>query len=105
MPIALMSTHENAGPPGASLSWYVYPNTSGPPDWSGAGPDWTSGASPPVGRGYSTTWGDGRRSWDGLVDVGRVVDVVKDAILIRLVYESQREGQKLVTLGEVESCE
>jgi hypothetical protein len=58
-----------------------------------------------VGLGNNTTWADGRRSWDGLLDEARVLDVVKDASWVKLDYESQREGQKLVTLGAVEACD
>jgi Concanavalin A-like lectin/glucanases superfamily/Domain of unknown function (DUF2341) len=66
--------------------------------------DWTSGAAKPVGIGNNTNHTDGRRSWDGYLDEARVLNVAKDASWVKLDYESQREGQKLVTFGAVESC-
>jgi len=68
-------------------------------DWGG---DWTSSAARPVGLGNNTTWPDGRRSWDGYLDEVRVFDVVKDASWIKLDYESQREGQRFLRLGELQ---
>jgi hypothetical protein len=68
------------------------------------GGDWTSGAKAPVGIGNNTTWSDGRRSWDGYVDEARVLNEPKSAAWVKLDYESQREGQKLVIWGETKSC-
>jgi hypothetical protein len=62
---------------------------------------WTSGAAQPVGIGNNTRWPDGRRSFDGTLDEARVMNVVKDATWAKLEYESQREGSKLVSFGEI----
>jgi hypothetical protein len=68
------------------------------------GGDWTSGTDNPVGIGNNTTWPDGRRSWDGYLDEARVLNEPRSDAWVKLDYESQREGQKLVTLGAVRSC-
>ena len=60
---------------------------------------WVSGDHP-VGLGNQSQWPvKGGRFWDGALDEARVMSVVKDEHWIKLEYESQREGQKLVRLG------
>lgn len=55
----------------------------------------------PVGIGNQSQFPDkGGRYWDGLLDEARVLNVVKDEHWIRLDYESQREGQKLLVFGK-----
>ncbi|HUG52866.1 MAG TPA: DUF6786 family protein [Vicinamibacteria bacterium] len=61
---------------------------------------WQSGDYP-VGIGNQSQFPTQGRFWDGLLDEARVLDVVKDEHWIKLDYESQRDGQKLVHLGEV----
>ncbi|HEY1110552.1 MAG TPA: LamG-like jellyroll fold domain-containing protein, partial [Opitutaceae bacterium] len=59
---------------------------------------WTSGDHP-VGIGNQSQFPDRGRQWDGVLDEARVMGVAKDAHWIKLDYESQREGQKLVVFG------
>jgi hypothetical protein len=61
---------------------------------------WMSGDFP-VGIGNQSQFPAEGRFWDGLLDEARVLRVVKDEHWIKLDYESQREGQKLVRLGAV----
>jgi hypothetical protein len=56
---------------------------------------WTSGDHP-VGIGNQSQFPSKGRSWDGVLDEARVLDVVKDQHWIKLDYESQREGQQFV---------
>lgn len=56
---------------------------------------WTSGDHP-VGIGNQSQFPDRGRSWDGVLDEARVMNVVKNAHWIKLDYESQREGQQFV---------
>ena len=60
---------------------------------------WTSGDHP-VGIGNQSQFPQQGRSWDGLLDEARVMNVVKDEHWIKLDYESQREGQKFLTVGK-----
>jgi hypothetical protein len=61
---------------------------------------WSSGDHP-VGIGNQSQWPvKAGRFWDGALDEARVMGVAKDGHWIKLDYESQREGQKLVTLGK-----
>ncbi|HEX9295522.1 MAG TPA: DUF2341 domain-containing protein [Polyangiaceae bacterium] len=66
------------------------------------GGTWTSGAAKPVAIGNNSNSTTGARSWDGYLDEARVMKVVKDVNWVKLEYESQREGQKLVTLGSTQ---
>ncbi len=66
---------------------------------SDEGGTWTSGAAKPVAIGNNSNAATGGRSWDGYLDEARVMKVVKDVNWVKLEYESQREGQKFVTLG------
>lgn len=63
--------------------------------------DWISGDHP-VGIGNQSQFPDRGRSWDGVLDEARVIDVVKDEAWIRLDYESQRDGQRVVRHGPTE---
>jgi hypothetical protein len=59
---------------------------------------WKSDATKPVSIGNnSSALG---RAFDGLLDEPRVLLVAKDASWIKLDFESQKEGSKLVTFGE-----
>jgi hypothetical protein len=60
---------------------------------------WTSGDHP-VGIGNQSQFPQQGRSWDGMLDEARVLNVPKDANWIKLDYESQREGQKFLKLGK-----
>jgi hypothetical protein len=51
--------------------------------------------------GYETMFAKGR-FWDGVLDEARVLNQPKDAHWIKLDYESQREGSRLVSFGPVE---
>ena len=53
-----------------------------------------------VGIGNQSQFPDKGRSWDGVLDEARVMNVVKDENWIKLDYESQREGQRFLTFGE-----
>ncbi|WP_343704193.1 DUF2341 domain-containing protein [Chitinophaga sp.] len=55
----------------------------------------------PVGIGNQSQFPDkGGRFWDGWLDEARVLKVVKDEHWIKLDYESQREGQRLLQFGK-----
>ena len=56
--------------------------------------NWTSGAANPVGIGYQSQMN--ARWYDGWLDEARVIKAAKDENWIKLNYESQREGSKLV---------
>jgi len=53
-----------------------------------------------VGIGNQSQFPDKGRQWDGALDEARVLNVVKDEHWIKLDYESQREGQRLLTFGQ-----
>jgi hypothetical protein len=55
-----------------------------------------------VGIGNQSQFPDRGRQWDGLLDEARVLNVVKDEHWIKLDYESQREGQKLLSFGKAQ---
>jgi hypothetical protein len=59
---------------------------------------WSSGDHP-VGIGNQSQFPEKGRSWDGTLDEARVLSVVKDENWIKVDYESQREGQKFITVG------
>ncbi|HEY0712795.1 MAG TPA: DUF2341 domain-containing protein [Polyangia bacterium] len=46
---------------------------------------------------------DARRYWDGVMDEARVMRGLRSPAWFKLDYESQREGQKLVTFGPVQN--
>jgi hypothetical protein len=62
---------------------------------------WRSDPTKPVmiGNNSSVT----TRSFDGLVDEARILNVPKDPSWIKLDYESQRPGQKFLTFGQTQS--
>lgn len=62
-----------------------------------SGGAWKSDATYPVGIGNNSQIPT--RFWDGLLDEARVMNVSKDANWAKLEFESQREGQKFLTLG------
>lgn len=62
---------------------------------------WTSGDHP-VGIGNQSQFPGKGRSWDGVLDEARVLNVAKDAHWIKLDFESQRAGQKFLTFGATE---
>jgi hypothetical protein len=59
----------------------------------------------PLGIGnqtqYLTNAGE-KRSWDGLLDEARVINVVKDINWIKLEFESQKEGSKFLVFGQTQ---
>ena len=59
-----------------------------------------SQAKPDGGIGNQSQFPQRGRQWDGLLDEARFLNVVKDDHWIKLDYESQRDGQKLVTFGK-----
>jgi hypothetical protein len=64
---------------------------------SGSGTGWNQGDHP-LGIGNQTQF-DGRRQWDGIIDEPRVMQAARSASFAKLDYESQRDGQTLVTYG------
>jgi uncharacterized protein YcsI (UPF0317 family) len=58
---------------------------------------WKAGTQA-VTIGTNTSF-EAARSWDGYLDEARVLNVVKDVNWVKLEFESQKEGQKFVTLG------
>ncbi|MDB5050236.1 MAG: putative protein of unknown function acetylesterase [Fibrobacteres bacterium] len=60
---------------------------------------WTSNPVPTVGIGYQSQMNG--RYWDGYLDEARVLKTVKDESWIKLNYESQREGSKLLEFKPV----
>jgi hypothetical protein len=56
----------------------------------------------PVGIGNQSQFPQRGRQWDGMLDEARFLNVVKDDHWIKLDYESQREGQKLLTFGKAQ---
>jgi hypothetical protein len=63
--------------------------------------NWISGDHP-VGIGNQSQFPDKGRQWDGLLDEARVLEVAKDDHWIKLDYESQREGSKLLSHGKTQ---
>jgi hypothetical protein len=57
---------------------------------------WASNPANPVGIGYQSQFN--ARWYDGFLDEARVIKAVKDENWIKLNYESQREGSKLVSI-------
>jgi hypothetical protein len=54
----------------------------------------------PVGLGNQSQFPEKGRQWDGWLDEARALSVAKDANWIKLDYESQKEGAKLLVLGK-----
>jgi hypothetical protein len=63
-------------------------------------PNWLMGDQP-LGMGQQTQSLMGKRNWDGILDEVRVANVSRSADFIKLDYESQKEGSKLVSFGPV----
>ena len=53
-----------------------------------------------VGIANQSQFPDKGRQWDGVLDEARVMNVARDEHWIKLDYESQREGQRLITFGQ-----
>ena len=63
---------------------------------SNEGGTWTTGTKEVAIGNNSSSMG---RSWDGYLDEARIMKTVKDVNWVKLEYESQREGQKFLTMG------
>jgi hypothetical protein len=63
--------------------------------------NWISGDHA-VGIGNQSQFPEKGRQWDGLLDEARVLNVAKSDDWIKLDYESQREGSKLLSFGKIE---
>jgi hypothetical protein len=63
--------------------------------------NWVSGDHP-VGIGNQTQFPEKGRQWDGWLDEARVFNVVKDDNWLKLDYESQKEGSKLLVFGKAQ---
>jgi hypothetical protein len=63
--------------------------------------NWISGDHP-VGIGNQTQFPEKGRQWDGWLDEARVLQVAKDDHWMKLDYESQREGSKLLSFGKTQ---
>jgi len=63
--------------------------------------NWISGDHP-VGIGNQTQFPEKGRQWDGWLDEARVLNVVKDDHWLKLDYESQKEGSKLLVFGKTQ---
>jgi hypothetical protein len=63
--------------------------------------NWVSGDHP-VGIGNQTQFPEKGRQWDGWLDEARVLNVPKDDHWLKLDYESQREGSKLLSFGKTQ---
>jgi hypothetical protein len=74
---------------------------NGAKDATSTDPNWLMGDQP-LGMGQQTQSLNGKRNWDGILDEVRIANVARSADWIKLDYESQKEGQKLVTFGPVQ---
>ena len=63
--------------------------------------NWISGEHP-VGIGNQSQFPEKGRSWDGVLDEARAMNVSKNDDWMKLDYESQREGSKLLVFGKAE---
>jgi Concanavalin A-like lectin/glucanases superfamily/Domain of unknown function (DUF2341) len=63
--------------------------------------NWISGDHP-VGIGNQSQFPEKGRQWDGILDEARALNVSKNDDWIKLDYESQREGSKLLIYGKLE---
>jgi hypothetical protein len=61
--------------------------------------NWISGDHP-VGIGNQSQFPEKGRQWDGILDEARALNVAKDEHWIKLDYESQRDGSKLLSFGK-----
>jgi hypothetical protein len=63
--------------------------------------NWISGDHP-VGIGNQTQFPEKGRQWDGWLDEARALNVAKDDHWMKLDYESQKEGSKLLIFGKTQ---
>ena len=63
--------------------------------------NWISGDHP-VGIGNQSQFPEKGRQWDGVLDEARALNVAKDDHWMKLDYESQREGSKLLSFGKTQ---
>jgi len=63
--------------------------------------NWISGEHP-VGIGNQSQFPEKGRQWDGVLDEARALHVAKDDNWMKLDYESQREGSKLLIFGKTQ---
>jgi hypothetical protein len=75
---------------------------NGAKDATATDPGWEMGDHP-LGLGQQTQSLNGKRNWDGILDEARVANVGRSADYIKLDYESQKEGSKLVAFGPVQT--
>ena len=75
---------------------------NGAKDATATDPGWLMGDHP-LGLGQQTQSLNGKRNWDGILDEARVANVGRSADYIKLDYESQKDGQKLVSFGPVQT--
>jgi hypothetical protein len=64
--------------------------------------NWVSGDGHPVGIGNQSQFPEKGRQWDGWLDEARVLNVAKDDNWLKLDYESQKEGSKLLVFGKTQ---
>jgi hypothetical protein len=64
--------------------------------------NWVSGDGHPVGIGNQSQFPEKGRQWDGWLDEARVLNVAKDDDWLKLDYESQKEGSKLLSFGKTQ---
>jgi hypothetical protein len=64
--------------------------------------NWISGDGHPVGIGNQSQFPEKGRQWDGWLDEARVLNVAKDDHWLKLDYESQKEGSKLLVFGKTQ---
>jgi hypothetical protein len=55
-----------------------------------------------VGIGNQSQFPEKGRQWDGWLDEARVLNVAKDDQWLKLDYESQKEGSKLLVFGKTQ---
>ena len=63
---------------------------------TGSMAEWAQGDHP-LGIGNQTQYLDARRQWDGIIDEARVMQAARSPSWAKLDYESQREGQTMIT--------
>ena len=63
--------------------------------------NWISGDHP-VAIGNQSQFPEKGRQWDGVLDEARALDVAKDDHWVKLDYESQKEGSKLLVFGKTQ---
>jgi hypothetical protein len=63
--------------------------------------NWISGDHP-VGIGNQSQFPEKGRQWDGVLDEARALNVAKDDNWVKLDYESQKEGSRLLVFGKTQ---